>query len=107
MCGCTFGVYRRHVAPVVSLDNVHHGSGLLGIRRHHSHEVLIKGLKQWKTSQRHTGNNQPLEAVLHFASRSHLIAEVHTGGRVGNLWYVKQLQKVLDLDGHGAGSRSN
>lgn len=31
---------------------------------------------------------------------SHLVAEVHTGGRVGNLWYVEQLQKVLDLDGH-------
>lgn len=29
--GCTFSVYGRYVAPVVSLDNVHHSSCLLGI----------------------------------------------------------------------------
>lgn len=29
--GYTFSVYSRHVAPVVSLDNVYHSSCLLGI----------------------------------------------------------------------------
>lgn len=40
----TLCVYRRHVAPAVSLDNIHHGFGLLHIWWHHSHEIFIQAL---------------------------------------------------------------
>lgn len=36
---------------------------------------------------------------------SHLVAEVHARGRVSNLWDVEELEEVLHLDGHRAGSR--
>lgn len=44
MHSLTLCVYCRHIAPAVSLDNIHHGFGLLHIWWHHSHEIFIQAL---------------------------------------------------------------
>lgn len=51
VCGRTFSIDSRNIAPAVSLHDVDHRSGLLSIWRHHPHKVLIKALKQWKSDQ--------------------------------------------------------
>lgn len=49
----TLCVYGRDVAPVVSLDDVHHGFGLLHIRWHHPHEIFIQALLAFKWRSDH------------------------------------------------------
>lgn len=72
-------MHRRHIGPVVPLDNVQHGPGLQGVRGHDPQEVLEQSL----------------------------IAQVDAGGRVGDLRDVEELQQVLHLNGNRAGSRSD
>lgn len=90
-CSFTFSIDSRYVGPAVSLDNVNHRSCLLSIRRHHPHKVLIKALKQWKSNQWAFTGKLPKTINVSAGSWSHLITEVHTGGRIGNLRYIKQL----------------
>lgn len=42
-----------------------------------------------------------------FVVVNYLVTEIHAGGWVRYLWDVEELQEILHLDGHRAGSRSN
>lgn len=49
----------------------------------------------------------PNFVVLVFANWSYLVTEIHACGRVSYLWDVEELEEILHLDGHRAGSRSD
>lgn len=69
---------RRHISPVIVFDYVEHGARLQCVRGHDTEEVFEEGF----------------------------VAQVYAGGRISNLGNVKQLEKILHLDGHRAGART-
>lgn len=85
----TFCVYCRHVAPAVSLDNIHHGSGLLHIWWHHSHEIFIQALLAGRCTLRTLSVAFPGVFVCRFSSYT---TNLHT--YIFTLFTTKSLRLV-------------